>query len=79
MAEPFDDPIQETARRFAVNLQKAIEDRYGSASTRSVAGDLELDHNSLRKILAGFSYPDLVFIVKMESKFDKRLWPGRVH
>ena len=78
LAEPFSDPIQETARRFAINLQKAIDSRFGGESTRTIATALDLDHNSLRKILAGFSYPDLVFNVKMESKFDKRLWPGRV-
>ena len=78
LAEPFEDAIQETARRFVINLKSAIDSRFAGESGRTIAGILEVDHNSLRKILAGVSYPDLVFIVRMETKFDQRLWPGRV-
>lgn len=78
LADPFADPVQETARRFVINLQSAIDARFEGESGRTIAGILEVDHNSLRKILAGVSYPDLVFIVRMETKFNKRLWPGRV-
>lgn len=78
LAEPFADPIPETARLFAYNLKTAIEAQYGARSPREVADALGIDHNSLRKVLAGKSYPDLVFIVKVETKLNKRLWPGRV-
>lgn len=77
LAEPFSDPIQETARQFAINLKTEIDRVYGDASGRHVAGQLHVDHNSLRKILNGISYPDLPFIVSMENAFGKKLWPDR--
>jgi hypothetical protein len=78
LAEPFADPIPETARRFASNLKAAIQARYEAMSPREVAAALGVDHNSLRKVLAGNSYPDLVFIVKVETGLNKTLWPGRI-
>lgn len=78
LAERFTDPVQETARLFALNLQSAIEKEYGQVSGRTAATNLGLDHNSLRKILLGISYPDLPFIVNMEAKLNRKLWPGRI-
>lgn len=78
LAEQFSDPVPETARLFASNLKAAVRERFGEMSPREVAAELGVDHNSLRKVLAGKSYPDLVFIVKVETKLNKRLWPGRV-
>jgi ribosome-binding protein aMBF1 (putative translation factor) len=75
--QPQSDPVQEAARLFARNLRDAIEQRYPGHSGRSVAGQLGVDHNSLRRVLAGDTYPDLVFIVKAEGALNRRLWPSR--
>jgi hypothetical protein len=79
LAEAFSDPMQETARLFAINLSSAIEKRYGTVSGRAAASNLGIDHQSLRKILSGISYPDLPFIVNVESRLDTKLWPDRRH
>lgn len=69
-----DDPIQETARRLVLNIQEQI----GDSSIRSVAAGAGLDHNVLRLVLAGESWPDLITIAKLERWFGKDLWPGIV-
>lgn len=78
LAEPLDDVIQETARQFAINLSAAIHHRLGGGiSGRKAAEHLGVDHNSLRRILSGDAYPDLVFIITAELALNKRLWPRR--
>lgn len=66
------DPIHETARRFVLNVIEQI----GEASIRSVARQAGLDHNVLRLVLAGESWPDLVTIAKLERWCGEDLWPG---
>ncbi|MBB2967998.1 hypothetical protein [Leifsonia aquatica] len=78
LAEPFLDPIQETARQFASNLDQAIKQRWGDVSGHTAAKNLGVDHNVLRRVLAGMSYPDLVFIARVELKLKRRVWPSRV-
>ncbi|WP_431246664.1 hypothetical protein [Leifsonia xyli] len=46
----------------------------GDVSGREAAGRLGVDHNSLRKVLHGDTYPDLPFIANAEIKLAKRLW-----
>lgn len=67
------DPLQETARRLVVNIRQ----RMGDASIRSVARDADLDHNVLRLVLAGESWPDLITIAKLERTLGE-IWPGIV-
>ncbi|GAA2056771.1 hypothetical protein GCM10009820_17390 [Leifsonia soli] len=69
-----DDPIQETARRLVLNLRVQM----GEASIRSVAMNAGMDHNVLRLVLSGDSWPDLVTIAKLERWFGVTLWPGIV-
>jgi lambda repressor-like predicted transcriptional regulator len=68
------DPINEVARRFAVNVREVI----GEASIRSVATKADIDHNTLRRVLAGDVWPDMIVIAKLERAFKQDLWPGRV-
>jgi transcriptional regulator with XRE-family HTH domain len=68
------DPINEIARRFVVNVRAVM----GDASIRSVAARADIDHNTLRKILRGDTWPDLVVIAKLERAYNKNLWPGLV-
>lgn len=77
MDEEFTDPVQETARRFAVNLKSAIQKKYGNATVHAAADLLGINHKSLGKILSGVSYPDLPFIVNMETRLGRKLWPPR--
>ncbi|NYD76077.1 hypothetical protein [Leifsonia soli] len=37
-----------------------------------------MDHNVLRLVLSGDSWPDLVTIAKLERWFGVTLWPGIV-
>lgn len=68
------DPIQETARRLVLNIRTQM----GESSIRSVAMGAGLDHNVLRLVLAGESWPDLVTISKLERWCGADLWPGIV-
>ncbi|MFJ3490676.1 hypothetical protein [Leifsonia aquatica] len=75
--EKFLDPVQETARLFVVNLKTAIRRKHGDVSVHAAAELLNVDHKSLGRILSGASYPDLPFIVNLETKLECRLWPSR--
>jgi hypothetical protein len=66
------DPINEVARRFVIN----VRDVMGDASIRSVATKADIDHNTLRKVLAGDAWPDMIVIAKLERAYNRNLWPG---
>jgi transcriptional regulator with XRE-family HTH domain len=66
------DPIAEVARRFVLNLRRVMKDD----SIRSVADRAEIDRNTLRRVLAGESWPDMIVIAKLERAFGVDLWPG---
>lgn len=65
------DPPGKTARRFVVNLQAAMDGR----SVRSVASDSGLDEGSVRRVLAGATWPHLRAIVLLEQSLGIRLYP----
>jgi len=67
------DRVSETARQLVLN----IRERMGEASIRSVARNASVDHNVLRTVLAGETWPDLVTIAKLEQSLGA-LWPGIV-
>ncbi|WP_290472745.1 helix-turn-helix transcriptional regulator [Leifsonia sp. 71-9] len=67
----LDDPIHETARQFVLNVRKAM----GDASVRATAGAAGIDHNTLRYVLSGESWPDLIVISRLERSLGVRLWP----
>lgn len=69
-----EDPIQEVARLFVLNVKEAM----GDASIRSTAERAGIDHNTLRKVLAGDAWPDMIVIAKLERAFHKNLWPGLI-
>jgi hypothetical protein len=69
-----EDPIQETARRFVNNVLNQM----GDSSIRSIASQAGIDHNVLRLVLAGESWPDLITIAKLERSLQAELWPGIV-
>ena len=68
------DFVNEVARQFAINVRAAI----GDASIRSVADQAGLDHNTLRRVLLGETWPDLIVIAKLERHFQTQLWPGPI-
>lgn len=69
----IEDPIGETARRFAANLRAAM----GADSLRAAAARCDVSHATLLAILAGTSWPDLETIAKLERGLGADLWPGR--
>lgn len=71
---PSDDPVGEVARRFAVNLRRAV----GSRSVRSVAEASGITHTTLLSVLGGQVWPDLETIAKLERGLGTGLWPQRV-
>lgn len=69
------DHVNEVARRFALNVREAMGE---GASIRSAAKRADIDHNTLRHILEGSAWPDLIVIAKLERAFCRDLWPGRI-
>jgi transcriptional regulator with XRE-family HTH domain len=71
---PAVDPVDEVARLFARNVQRAIGER-----TLREAGELVgVDFSTLAKIVNGATWPDLETIAKLELGFGVDLWPGRI-
>lgn len=60
----------ETARLFVLQLLDAMHGR----SVRSLARDAGLDEKSLRKIIAGVSWPDLRTIARLENTTGRKLF-----
>lgn len=57
------DRHAEVARQYALSLRSAIGDR----SIRSVARDAGLDEGTLRRVLAGQSWPDLNTVSRLSE------------
>jgi lambda repressor-like predicted transcriptional regulator len=68
------DPVQEVARQFVLNVKRVMGDR----SVRATAKMADLDHNTLRYVLDGTAWPDMIVIAKLERAFHENLWPGLV-
>lgn len=67
------DPISETCRRLVVNIREQM----GSTTIRALGRDANIDHNTLRTVLAGETWPDLITIAKLEQTLGP-LWPDIV-
>lgn len=67
----IDQHDAETARLLVVKLLSVLEGR----SLRSLARDAGLDEKTLRKIIAGLSWPDLRTIARLEEATGQRLYP----
>jgi len=65
------DPVQEVARQFVLNVREAM----GDMSVRALGRFVGLDHNTLRKILSGDSWPDMIVVARLEIAFQRPLWP----
>lgn len=62
----------EVARQLANNLRRALDGR-----ALRVAKDLTgVDHTTIGDVLAGFTWPDLMTIARLESGLGTDLWPG---
>lgn len=69
------DPIHEVARRFVLNLRAAMGPDTSIRGAAKLAG---IDHNTLRYILDGEAWPDLIVIAKLERAYNRNLWPGLI-
>lgn len=68
---PVAIPEVEKARRLTLNLRAAI----GGRSIRSVARGADLDEATLRRVLAGTVWPDLLTIARLEQTLAVDLYP----
>ncbi|MFJ2367886.1 MULTISPECIES: helix-turn-helix domain-containing protein [unclassified Microbacterium] len=69
---PTSDPAGEAVRRFVVNLREALGDR----SVRAVARDAGLDERTIRHVMAGSVWPDLLTVSRLEHVLGVNLYPG---
>lgn len=65
------DPLQEVARQFVLNLREVA----GDLSARAIGRIAGIDHNTMRKVLSGDSWPDMIVVAKLEIAFQRQLWP----
>lgn len=65
------DPVQEVARLFVLNVHAAM----GDMSVRALGRISGVDHNTLRKVLSGDGWPDMIVVAKLEIAFQRPLWP----
>lgn len=66
------DAAGEAARRFVLNLRAAMGDR----SIRGIAVSADLDEATVRHVLAGTVWPDLLTIARLEAALGKPLYPS---
>ena len=71
---PVPDPVQESVRRYVLNLRDAIE----GESIRSAAVRTEVNYSTLRAVLAGEAWPDAITVARTERGLGARLWDGPV-
>jgi len=69
---PSEDHSGEVARLFVLNLIDAM----GERSNRSVADAAGISEATLRKTLAGASWPDLRTVSRLELALNRKLYPG---
>lgn len=58
---------------IAAGLADALADR----GLRDVARDADLAHTTIRDLLAGHAWPDVVTVARLERALGRRLWPTR--
>ena len=62
------------ARQLALNLHEAM----GDMSLRELGRAAGVHHTTIRAILMGERWADLVTIAKLEQALERRLWPDLV-
>jgi len=62
------------ARQLALNLHEAM----GERSLRELGREAGVHHTTIRAILMGERWADLVTIAKLEQALEVRLWPDLV-
>ncbi|GAA1968187.1 hypothetical protein [Agromyces allii] len=67
---PSQDPAGEVARQFALKLAQAA----GGRSIRAMAEEAAVDEGTIRRVIAGESWPDLRTIARLELSLKKRLY-----
>lgn len=72
-SSPSSDYAAERERLFALNLRTAIGDR----SVRAVGRDADVDEGTIRRVLAGSTWPDIRTIALLEKALDQSLYPIR--
>ncbi|WP_111720307.1 helix-turn-helix transcriptional regulator [Homoserinimonas sp. OAct 916] len=68
---PFEDPVGEVARQFALNVRDAI----GGRTIRDVARETGVDRTVISMLMNGKSWPDMVTIANLELGLGRKLWP----
>lgn len=60
---------------YAVEVARRLAKAIGERSLRSVAREAGLDHTTVRALVEGERWPDLITIARLEVALDVRLWP----
>lgn len=68
----IDEPV---VARYVAAVSQSLQEAIGSRPLREVARAADLQHTTVRALLAGEVWPDLVTIAKLEQALGVRLWP----
>lgn len=63
---------------YAQDVARRVADAIGEQTLRSVAREAGLDHTTVRALIEGERWPDLITIARLEQALDVRLWPERM-
>lgn len=64
---------------YAVEVARRLARAMEGQSLRSVARESGLDHTTVRALVEGQRWPDLITIARLETALNVRLWPdGKV-
>ncbi len=69
-----DGPVEAWAvQQLCLRLREAM----GGRGLREVARAADVNHSSLRALLLGQAWPDVVTLARLEAAVGADLWPGR--
>lgn len=68
-------PVVAYMQHIAITARRAITERRIAQS--DLADQMDVDHSTLRFLLNGYRWPDIVTLVKLEEGLNVTLWPTR--
>lgn len=64
--------------KYAAEVSRRLREAIGERTLRSVAREAGLDHTTVRAVVEGERWPDLITVARLEQALDVRLWPDVV-
>lgn len=63
--------------RYAAEVARRLANAMEGQSLRATAREAGLDHTTVRALVEGVRWPDLITIARLEQALGVRLWPDK--